>query len=113
VQTDISFSASAIPRDQLSCILAQYLALDRARIFRRLLVTRFGMLALVAAVLGTVFHRFSPFARWFTIGLFLFPPTGAWIAELKLERGLSRRLDGVDGPSRTNVCLGPGPHDAA
>lgn len=95
MQTVTSFSASAIPRDQLSRILADYLALDRARIFRRLLVTRFGMLALVAAVLGTVFHLSSPFARWFAIGLPLLPPTWAWVAELRLERRLSRRLDGV------------------
>jgi hypothetical protein len=107
VQTVTSFPASAIPRDQLSRILADYLALDRARIFRRLLVTRFGMLSLLAAVLGTVFHAFSPFARWFPIGLFMLPPTWAWVAELRLERRLSRRLDGVDGVV-TDKCVPPG-----
>ena len=97
MQTLTSFSASAIPRDQLTRILTDYLALDRARIFRRLLVTRFGMLALVAALLGTVFHGLSSFARLFTIGPFLLPTIWAWISELQLERRLSRRLDGVDG----------------
>lgn len=97
MQTVTSFSASAVPRDHLSHILADYLAFDRARIFRRLLVIRFGLLALIAAIAGTVIHGLSPFARWFTIGLFLIPPGWAWITELRLERRLSRRLDRVDG----------------
>lgn len=96
MQTVTSFPASAIPRDKLRGILAAYLALDRARIVRRLLVARFGLLALLAAVLGTAFHGFSLFARWFTTGLFLLPPIWAWMAELRLERRLSRQLDGVD-----------------
>jgi hypothetical protein len=96
MQTITSFPASSIPRDQLGSILADYLALDRARILRRLLVTRFGLLALLAAVLGTVVHGFFPFARWLTIGLLLLPPAWALMAELRLERRLSRRLDGVD-----------------
>ena len=43
-----SFRASEVPPDTLSGILTDYVALDRARMFRRLLVTRFGILVLVA-----------------------------------------------------------------
>jgi hypothetical protein len=97
VQTLTSFPASAVSRDQLSDILRDYLALDRAKIFRRLLVTRFGCLALLTAVGGAVVRGISPFAHWFTTGLLLVPPTWAWCAELRLERRLAGRLDDVDG----------------
>ena len=111
MQTVTSFSASAISPDQLSGIMADHLALDRARILRRLLVTRFGLLAVVAAVLGTVFQGFSPFARWFTIGLFLLPPIWAWTSELRLERRLSRRLHDVDGAVAQICTYEPDPRD--
>jgi hypothetical protein len=97
MQTVTSFPASAVPPDQLSGIVADYLALDRARVFRRLLVIRFGLLALVAAIAGGVIHGPSLLARWFTSGLFLVPPVWAWVAELRIEQRLSRRLDGVRG----------------
>jgi len=106
MQTVTSFQASAVPPDQLSSIVADYLALDRARIFRRLLVIRFGLIALGAALAGAVIHGVPPLARWFTSGLFLVPPVWAWIAELRLERRLSRRLDGVDGAVTHRIAPG-------
>jgi hypothetical protein len=97
METVISFRASAIPPDQLSGIVADYLALDRARIFRRLLVIRCGLMALGAALAGLLLHNLSPLAPWVTSGLFLMPPIWAWVAELRLARSLSLRLDGVGG----------------
>ena len=40
MQTVISFPASGIPQEELAIILSDYLALDRARIFRRRMVAR-------------------------------------------------------------------------
>jgi hypothetical protein len=97
MQTVTSFPTSAVSREELGAILQDYLSLERARVFRRLLVTRFGLLALVVAIVAAVTHELSPFARWVPIGLFLAPPTWAWITELRLTRRLSRRLDGLDG----------------
>jgi len=97
MQTVTSFHTSAVSREELGAILQDYLSLERARVFRRLLVTRFGLLALLVAIIAAVTHELSLFARWFPIGLFLTPPTWAWITELRLARRLARRLDGVDG----------------
>jgi AcrR family transcriptional regulator len=97
MQTVTSFSTSAVSREELGAILQDYLSLERARVFRRLLVTRFGFLALLAAIIAAVTHELSLFARCFTVGLFLTPPTWAWMTELRLMRRLARRLDGVDG----------------
>ena len=97
MQTVTSFPTSAVSREELGAILQDYFSLERARVFRRLLVTRFGLLALFVAIIATVTHELSPFARWVPIGLFLAPPTWAWITELRLTRRLSRRLDGLDG----------------
>ena len=97
MQTLISFPASGTASRELGPILSDYLALDRARIVRRLMVARFGLLAVVAALLETVFRGFSPVARVFTVALCLVPPFWARIVELGRERRLSRRIERVDG----------------
>ena len=97
MQTVTSFQASAVPPEQLSGIVADYLALDRARICRRLLVVRCGLLALGAGLASVLLHRVSPVAPWFACALFLVAPVWAWIAELRLAHRLSRRVDGIDG----------------
>ncbi len=45
-----SFHASAVEPGQVSAIMAEYLALERARVYRRLFVTRFALLAFVTGV---------------------------------------------------------------
>jgi len=97
MQNVVSFSTSTVSRQELGAILEDYLSIDRARVFRRLLVRRFGLLAIIVAIIAAVTHELSLFARWFPIGLFLAPPVWAWITELRLMRRLARRLDGVDG----------------
>ena len=97
MQTLISFTASGTASQELGPILSDYLALDRARIVRRLMVARFGVLALLAVLLETVFRGFSSSARVFTVALCLIPPVWARIVELGRERRLSRRIERVDG----------------
>lgn len=93
MHTVTAFHASAVPRDQLSEIMAAYLALERARIFRRLLVKRFGVLAVIVA--GVSFFWLSVFAFWFCVGLCVVAPTWSWIAELGCEHRLARLLDQI------------------
>jgi hypothetical protein len=95
MQTLISFRAAASP--ELGRILSDYLALDRARILRRLMVGRFGLLAVLAASIETICRGFSPLVRLFTVALCLVPPLCARIVELVRERRLSQRVDLVDG----------------
>jgi hypothetical protein len=96
MQTVTSFSASAMPPEQLKAVLTAYLALDRARFLRRLLVRRCGMLGLLATLLGIV-YGFSLQARVLMLGMCMLPPAWAWIAEWRVERRLSHRLAGAEG----------------
>jgi hypothetical protein len=89
--------AASVSKEQLRVILAAHLALDRARIFRRLFVIRFGLLASASVVLALIAPGLSAMARWLPPILFLTPPTWAWIVELRLARHLARQLDGVRG----------------
>jgi Flp pilus assembly protein TadB len=95
MHTVASFHASAVQPDQLSEIMAAHLALEHARIFRRLLVKRFGVLAVIAA--GVSFLWLSVFAFWFSVALCVVVPAWAWMVELRYERRLARRLDAVPG----------------
>jgi hypothetical protein len=75
--------------------MADYLALEHARTFRRSLVKRFGVLAAIAA--GVSFVWLSAFAFWFSVGLCAVAPGWVWMVELGCERRLARRLDEVPG----------------
>ena len=86
MQMMLSFRASSVTQEDIGRILADYLALDRARIVRRLMVSRFGVLAGVAILVETVVHGFSGVARAVTLGLCLLPPAWAWVVELMRER---------------------------
>ena len=99
MHTVASFPAAAVSREQLNGIVANHLALEQMRIFRRLLVVRFGGLTLIALLVDALVHGLSPYARWVPIALFVLPPLWAWFSELRLERRLARRLDGVDDVS--------------
>jgi len=95
MHTVTSFHASDVQTEQLTGIVADYLALERARVFRRLLVKRFGVLAAVFA--GVSLLSMPAFAFWFSVGLCVVAPVWAWIAELGCERRLARRLNEVPG----------------
>lgn len=84
--------ASSVTKEDLQVILAAYLELDRARVFRRLFVFRFGMLAGLAAVVALTVPGLSLAARWLPPLLCLAPPAWAWLAEFRLARRLARYL---------------------
>jgi uncharacterized membrane protein YcjF (UPF0283 family) len=94
--TVTSFHSSAVGREQIGAIMAEYLALERARIYRRLLVTRFGLLALLA-IIGTGFQWLPSFASWVCVGVCVVAPIGAWLAELRCDWRLAQRLKDVPG----------------
>ena len=84
-----------MPQEEVSAVLTDYLMLERTRVFRRLLVVRFGALTLIALAVGFLMHGLSTYARWVPVALFVTPPVWAWIAERRLEVRLSNRLGGV------------------
>jgi hypothetical protein len=90
-----SFHSSAVRADQLSAIMADYIALERARTYRRLFVRRFGVLALVVAIASTALHWFSSIPLWLSVGFCLVAPVSAWVAELRCDWRLARRLEQV------------------
>jgi hypothetical protein len=90
--TVMSFHSSAVTPGQIREITAEYFALERARIYRHLFVTRFGLLAIIVAVTSIGFHWLSPFASSFSVALCTVVPLCAWVAELRCESRLTRRL---------------------
>jgi hypothetical protein len=97
MHTVMSFRASSVAPEQLGRLVCEDLALDRARIFRRLMVARCGRLALAAGALETAIHGFSPIARLLTVALCLVPPAWAWVVELGHSRRLLRVSRAVPG----------------
>ena len=95
MQTVTSFHSSAVEPRHVSDIMADYLALERARIYRRLFVTRCGLLALFMAVIGLGLHWLPGVASWSSVGLCSVAPIWAWIIELRYGRRLARRLKDV------------------
>ena len=69
MHTLMSFHASAVRRDQVGAIIADYLALERARHYRRVLVAGFGLLAALILGVGAAVHHGS--ASWLAAGLCL------------------------------------------
>ena len=88
--------STAVPRDKLAPLLSEYLALDRLRTVRRLLLVRCGALALMAAVAGPLVGWLSALGRSLVVALFLLPPAWAWILERRADLRLSARLRSID-----------------
>jgi hypothetical protein len=107
MHTVTSFHSADVEPDRLNAITADYFALERARIYRRLFVTRFGLLALGVALAGAGLHWLPVFATWFTVGLFLVIPAGSCVVELRCSRRLARRLAGI--PHSHRACDAPSP----
>jgi hypothetical protein len=98
--------ASSLPPAELNAILGDYLALDRARIYRRLFIVRFGLLAAAATIVGVVVPTLPSFARWCPPAVCFAPPIAAWIRERRLARRLARRLQKVPGGT-PDVVISP------
>lgn len=92
-----SIHRSALRHEQLNAVASEYLAVERVRMFRRLLMFRFGGLAVIVAIAGIGFHWLPRVASWFSLAVFLAPPLCAWIVELRRVRGLTRRLRNLPG----------------
>ena len=105
-----SLPASSVSKEELRVILAEYLALDRARVFRRLFLVRFGLLTAISVIVALLTPGLPAVARWLPPVLCLTPPTWAVIVELRLARRLARHLEGVDGIDRQELTLDPSNH---
>jgi hypothetical protein len=90
-----SFHGASVQVGDLSAVMTDYLALERARIYRRLFVIRFALLATALGVIGFGFHWLPPTGSWVSVGLCAIAPTWAWIAELRCDWRLSRRLNAL------------------
>jgi hypothetical protein len=88
--------SSDVPREKLGPLLSAYLALDRLRTVRRLLLVRCGALALITAVVGPLTGWLSALGRSLVVVLFLIPPAWAWVLEWRADLRLSERLRSVD-----------------
>ena len=97
-----------VPNDALGPLLSDYLALDRLRSFRRLLLVRCGSLALATAVLGPLVGWLSAVARSVMVAVFLVPPAWAWILERRADIRLSERLRSI----KTDSAAPAVPHRA-
>jgi hypothetical protein len=106
MQRVTSLPASSVSPEELNVILAEYLALDRARIVRRLFVVRFGLLASASAIVALIVPGLSAIARWLPPLLFVTPALWAWIVELRRARRLARRLEDVDGAATDELRHG-------
>jgi hypothetical protein len=93
MSTVTSFHVSDVRAEDINAITMDYLALECTRTFRRLLVTRFALLALLFAIISSVW--LSPVALWFSVGLCVVVPALVWTVELRQERRLARRLDAI------------------
>jgi Flp pilus assembly protein TadB len=103
----VSFHASAVQPEQVSAIMADYLALEHVRVFRRLLVIRCGLIALAIAIAGAGFGWLTPLACWVSVGIVLLAPVSAWVFEQRRSRQLARRLEQVPtARSWTQPCAG-------
>ena len=103
--------ASAVDGHELNAITADYLALERIRIFRRLLVKRCGILTVIVAAVSLSW--LSRFACWFSVGLCLAPPVWVWVIEIRRERRLAVYLRGVAGRRTAYADAGQNAADSA
>ena len=87
-----SFHISAAKPAQINAITAAYLALERARRYRRLFVARFGALALVVGIMRFALHWLPAGGAWSSVGLCLLPPAWAWVAEWRSHWRLNREV---------------------
>lgn len=97
-------------KEELKIILSEYLALDRARMFRRLFVVRFGLLTTISVLVALLAPGMPVVARWLPPVLCLAPPTWAVIVEVRLARRLARHLEGVDPIDAHELMLGGSSH---
>jgi len=92
MSTVANVSPSPVQPEQINALMAECMALEQLRVFRRLLVMRCGGIAATLAVGGPLLGLLHSFAYWLSMGMFVLAPAGAWIAERRRERGLSEKV---------------------
>ena len=101
------FRSASVQPDKLAPLLSEYLALDRLRTVRRLLLVRCGALALTAAVVGPLVGWLSALGRSLVVALFLVPPAWAWILESRADLRLSNRLRSIKANTASRPSAPP------
>ena len=99
--------ASIVGSDQLNAVMADCVALEHIRVFRQLLVVRCGVIAGVIAVGGLMLGVLHSFAYWFSVGVFIVAPAGAWVVERRRERSLSHKLGCLSARTTDVVAARP------
>jgi hypothetical protein len=105
-----SLQTSSVSKEELRIILAEYLALDRARVFRRLFIVRFGLLTTISVLVALIAPGLPFVARWLPPVLCLTPPTWAVVVELRLARRLARHLECATSVNAHELMLGGSTH---
>jgi len=95
MHTVTSFEGAALNHEELRALIAEFLSVERARIWRRLLTTRCMLLGALFVGTGITLHWLPPLAYWTTAGLCAAAPIGAWIVELRRDWRLGRHLEGL------------------
>jgi len=90
--TAMNAAPSSISPEQLNAVMADSVALEQWRVFRQLLVTRCGVITLAIGLGGLLLGLVHSFAYWFSLGIFILAPAGAWIVERRQERGLRQNV---------------------
>ena len=104
MHTVTSFRAAGLAPEHVGAVMADYVALERARSLRRACVTRFGGLAVVFAIAGPGVHWVTPVMSGLSVALCVAPPALAWVAERRREQALTRRLREVPGVTTAVVA---------
>ena len=93
-----SIRTTGLPPEQVKAVIGDYLALERARTYRRMCLTRFGALAAVFGVAGFGVHWLPPVVSWCSVAMCGAVPAVAWIAELRWGSRLNSRLSRLMPP---------------
>lgn len=83
---------STIQPAELNAVAADCVALEHLRVFRQLLVKRCGVIAAAIAVGGLLLGLLHSFGYWFSMGIFVAAPAGAWLIERRQERSQRKKV---------------------
>ena len=106
MQTITSIHSAGLEPERTAALIAEYLALEQARSYRRLCQTRFVILALMLGAIGFGFRSLPPFASWLSAGSCLAVPAWAWLAELGRDFRLTRALSELPADTAQVIVCG-------
>jgi len=84
--------STSVQPEHVNAVMADCIALEQIRMFRQLLVTRCSVIVVAIGVVGVLLGLVHTFAYWFTEGVFVLAPAGAWLIERQRERGLRKKV---------------------